>query len=408
MKTPSLRPSFKRNLASCLAALGLCHGLHAATYTWDGGPGGTGTAFLTPANWTSDTVPVSGDAAVWNNLAGGSLALTFNGGVGGSNGLDLVLQSAQTGSVSLTSTVGTTFRVNGITVASGAGALGIGQGGTTFTLALGSGSVTSRTWTNNSSNAVTIGTSAQIANGGAVAQSLAFTGSGDWVIAGAIGNAISGGNAVSITKTGAGTLTLSGNNVNAMANAWTGTATVSAGTMLVSGNSGSAAFVANGGVLNGTGTLGATSIQSGGTLVVGSGAIEDLSTGTLSFLGTGEFRFDINTTTVASDTVNVTGNLNIANTAVLTLTDLGSNAPLSLGTTFTVIDYSGVWNGGTFAGLADDSIFNFGVNQFRISYNGLDDLSSAVVLTVVPEPGVTGLLVAAGFGFLIFRRRRAA
>jgi fibronectin-binding autotransporter adhesin len=407
MKTPSTRRFLLRwNLLA--AAVVLAPALHAANFTWDGGPAGTGTSFLTAENWTPETVPGTGDVAVWNNLVGGNLALTFGGAVGGANGLDLVLHSAQTANVSLTSTIGTTFRANNITIAAGAGALGIGQSGTVFTMALGSGSVTSRTWTNNSSNTATLGTSVQIANGGAVAQALTVTGSGNWLVAGSIGNAISGGNAISITKTGSGTLTLSGNNVNSSSNAWTGAATVSAGTMIVSGNSGSATFAANGGVLDATGTLGVTNIQSGGALEVGSGVIENTATGALSFLGTGEFRFDLNTSTVTADLVNVTGNLIIANTAILTLGDLGSDEVLTMGTTFSIIDYSGAWDGGAFAGYSDDSVFNFGVNQFRISYNGLDNLSSEVVLTVVPEPGVSILLAAAGCGILIFRRRRAA
>lgn len=408
MKNSSILPSFlkKAYFASGLVALGLCQTLNAATYTWDGGPSGTGTAFLTPENWTLDTVPGSGDAAQWNNTVTGDLALTFSGAVGGSNGLDLVLQPAQTGNVSLTATVGTTFRVNNITSTAGAGALNLGASGTGFTLALGSGSVTSHTWSNNSLNTVTVGPSAVIANGGAVAHSLVITGSGNWTIAGSIVNAIAGGQATSISKTGEGTLSLSGNNVNAGSNnAWTGNATVSAGTLLVTGNSSNATFSSSGGVLAGTGSLGVTNIQTGGSLGAGNNGLGTISTRTISFLGTGAFLLDINTSTVASDLVNVTGNLNIDNTAVLTLNDLGSDQVLTLGTTFTVIEYSGTWNGGTFAGFADDSVFDFGVNQFRISYNGLDDLSSTVVLTVVPEPGASVLFVAASCWLLFFRRR---
>jgi hypothetical protein len=88
---------------------------------------------------------------------------------------------------------------------------------------------------------------------------------------------------------------------------------------------------------------------------------------------------------------------------------LGSNAALTLGTTFTFIDYSGSWNGGLFTynstQLADDAIFAFGANNYQISYNGVDGLTSAVTLTtVVPEPSAA-LLTLAGCGVFSLTRR---
>lgn len=407
MKTPSL---FHQPLLSLLISgifsFGWQFSAQAAARSWDGGPSGTGTSLLLGENWTDDTVPGSGDSAVWNNLVSGNLALTFNATVGGSNGMDVVMQAAQTGNVSITnnSGIGQVFRIHNITVAAGAGSWSIGQSGSTINFALGSGSLTSHTWTNNSDNTVLIGSNAELANGGAIVQNLAIMGSGDWNIQASIVNAIAGGSATNITKSGEGILTLSGNNTTAKA--WTGNATINAGTLLVTGSSSNATFQVNGGVLAGTGSVGNTTVQAGGVLRAGNGGIGTLATKTLSFLGTSTFDLDINTTAVSADLVNVVGNLNIASTAALALQDLGGDESLGLGTTFTVISYSGEWNGVAFDGYADDSIFTFGVNQFRISYNGLDDLSNAVVLTVVPEPGSL-LLLGLGGGFLALLRRRA-
>lgn len=76
-----------------------------------------------------------------------------------------------------------------------------------------------------------------------------------------------GSGALSLTKTGSGTMTLSG------ANTYTGATTISAGTLRINGNHGSASgavTVANGGTLGGSGSIGsATTVQSGGTLAPG-------------------------------------------------------------------------------------------------------------------------------------------
>src|SRR2546423_326620 len=58
-------------------------------YTWDGGPSGTGTAWLTAANWNPDGVPTIADTAVVNSAAGditiagnaAALSVTVNGAV---------------------------------------------------------------------------------------------------------------------------------------------------------------------------------------------------------------------------------------------------------------------------------------------------------------------------------------
>lgn len=55
---------------------------------------------------------------------------------------------------------------------------------------------------------------------------------------------------------------------------------------------------------------------------------------------------------------------------------------------------------GTFAGLADGTAFDVGDHTFRIDYG-----ESATTLTVIPEPGVSALMLLAGLGLALARRR---
>jgi hypothetical protein len=165
----------------------------------------------------------------------------------------------------------------------------------------------------------------------------------------------------------------------------------------------------NGGLVGGTGTIsGAVTINSTGTLAAGA-SIGTVTTGTVTLNDDAAFGVEINTTEETVDLLVVNGDLvlDTDNTATFSLTDLGGNEAITLGTTFTVIDYSGSWNGGTFAGLADDAQFALGVNGYQISYNGMDGSTSAVTLTVVPvpEPTVGALIGLSLAGWLVRRRR---
>jgi T5SS/PEP-CTERM-associated repeat protein len=208
-----------------------------------------------------------------------------------------------------------------------------------------------------------------------------------------------------LTKLGAGTLTLTGSN------SYEGGTTISAGSLLVNNANGSGAgggeVTVDGGLLGGTGTIyGTVTVNSGGILAPGA-SIGTLTTGSVILNDEAAFSVELNTATELGDLLVINGDLTIDldNTVLLSLTDLGGNQPLDVGTLFTLIHYSGVWNGGTFAGLADDAIFTLGANDYQISYNGLDGGSSAVTLLVVPEP-TSALMVCVAAGLFVTTRRR--
>jgi len=211
-----------------------------------------------------------------------------------------------------------------------------------------------------------------------------------------------------LTKLGANTLTLTGTD------SFTGATTVNAGTVLVSGSiSGSTSTVNSSGILGGSGgTTGAVTVNSGGTLAPGgSTAVGTLHSGALTLNGTATYHLELNTATDAASKDIATGNLSLASgdTVALSLTDFGASTTLAPGTVFPFIDYSGTWNGNTFASLPNLSTFTFGSNRYEITYNGVDtgNSSPAVTLTAmaVPEPGCGGL-VGLGAVLLALRRRR--
>lgn len=221
----------------------------------------------------------------------------------------------------------------------------------------------------------------------------------DSTFAGTIAN--SAGDA-RLTKVGTGTLTLSG------ISTFLGATTINAGTLLVNGSISGSTTTVNGGVLGGTGTVGSVIVNPAAVLAPGAG-IESLDIlGTLTMNPASTFALEFDTTTVTADLANVSGllALDLSNTVVLSVNALGANTALPFGTTFTFIDYTDAgWNGGIFAGLPDDSAFVLGPNEFRISYNGVDDVTSAVTLQVIPEPSSAVLLSVAG-SFLSLRRRK--
>ena len=212
---------------------------------------------------------------------------------------------------------------------------------------------------------------------------------------------------LSFVKTGAGTQTLSG------ANTYTGTTVVNGGTLAVNGthNGGAAYSVYTGGTLGGTGTINAPVSIIGGTLAPGN-SVGTLNLGSsLTLNPASTLAAQYNSDVATADLVNVNGNLSLslANDAVLSLSDLGSTvlAPL---TKLTLVSYAGTWNGGTFAGKADDSVLTVGANSFTINYNdtsGSGLYSNYVTLTsAVPEASSLLMVGMVGVAGLVVRRFR--
>lgn len=212
----------------------------------------------------------------------------------------------------------------------------------------------------------------------------------------------------SFTKSGVNTLTLT------EASTYSGGTTLGDGTLLANNSTGSAtgtgAVTVNGGTLGGTGFIsGAVGINTTGVLSPGA-SIGTLATGALSLNTGSTFLYEVNTTTTVGDRLDVNGDLSLDGTVTLSLTDLGSNSLLAMGTKFTLISYLGTWDGNTFSGFADDIEFTMLGNDWVINYDDVSaesvnggTYSNAVTLTVIPEPG-TALL--AGLGLLALLRRR--
>ena len=212
-----------------------------------------------------------------------------------------------------------------------------------------------------------------------------------------------------LTKSGTGTLTLANSNI------YSGVTNVQAGTLLINGsiNSTGAVNVDSGSTLGGTGRI-AGAVNVTGVLSPGA-SIESLGSGALSFVNGSAFAYEINTSTIGADLQYVTGGLNFGGIVTLSLTDLGAAVELALGTKFTLISYTGVWDGDIFNGYADESDFTFANNQWRINYNDTSggsnfalDQSGAtgfVTMTVIPEPRAALL---GGLGLLALLRRRRA
>lgn len=215
-----------------------------------------------------------------------------------------------------------------------------------------------------------------------------------------------------LIKVGTGSLTLTGNNH------LTGFTELRNGRLIVSGSLNGTTTWVQGGVLGGTGTVGDVSIFGGaispGATAAGMG-LGTLHTGTLDLSGA-TYEAVINTSMLAASLTEIQGDLTVGvGGAWLTLTDLGSDMGQPVGTKFTLMSYTGLWDGGLFTfgtegALDNHREFTFGSNTFQLTYDalGLNPSEHSVVLTVVssvPEPASVGLLLG-GVALLVGRRRR--
>ena len=201
-----------------------------------------------------------------------------------------------------------------------------------------------------------------------------------------------GGN---LTKQGSGTLILAGNSI------YSGGTTVSAGTLLANNTTGSAtgsgAVTVNGGTFGGTGAVsGPVTVNNSGTLSPGA-SVAALGTGALTFNTGSNLLYEIDSSAAlnaGADLLNSSGALAIAPGVTLTLNDVATTpGSVPVGSKFTMISYSGPWDGDTFNSVPDNSVLQVGGNYFYVNYDdttggtnfGGGTNNTFVTLTAVPE-----------------------
>jgi autotransporter-associated beta strand protein len=190
----------------------------------------------------------------------------------------------------------------------------------------------------------------------------------------------------SLVKVGAGTMVLAAGNTSG----YTGTTTVNEGTLVVNGTLGvTDTTVAAGATLSGSGSIGGA-VTVNGNVVPGTG-IGTLATGAATFSATGSMAAEINSATVQSDKLAVTGNLTLDAATTLTLTDLGA-ATAPGGAKLVLISYTGTWNGTPFVGKANNSKITIGTNEYTLKY---DDSVSGTNAVTLSTPGGYGVWAAA-------------
>ena len=148
------------------------------------------------------------------------------------------------------------------------------------------------------------------------------------------------------------------------------------------------------------------------TISGGIGALT-MQTGTLNFSTGSTLATQVDSSTslaAGSDLLKVVGNLSLVGTVTLSLTDLAANpVVLAPNTTFSLINYTGGWNGGLFTAagsqIIDGGQFTAGLNTWRLEYaattggsnfSGVQTAGNFVNIVVVPEPGALALAVVGG------------
>jgi len=189
--------------------------------------------------------------------------------------------------------------------------------------------------------------------------------------------------------------------------------------------------VKSGGTLGGHGFIyGAVTVESGGKLAPGT-SIGSLQSESLSFAHNSTYAYEVDSSVapeVGADLHTVMGTLDLAGTVTLSLTNLAeSPAAFAPGTVFTLINYTGDWNGGLFtvggSVISDGETFNSGLNTWQIDYDalagglnfsdeyltgdfdgGTGRFVNITAMEVIPEP--SSLFLGALGSLALMRRRR--
>ena len=328
-----------------LLAGGLAWAAGAATMDWSGTAGGT--AWGTGSNWIGGVVPTSTDLASFNQTSyANQPTVNFTSS---SQGLLIGDGAKTTAALTVTATNALTLGTSGITMAANAGTATItGAGG----IVLGA----AQTWTNNSTNLLTV--------------SAPISGSGN------------------LTKAGTGILTLSGSN------SYTGITTVSpGGTLKISADANlgavPAAPTAGSLVIDATGVLATTAsftlnanrgIQIGPTSGTGSGIIDVAAGTTLTYGGV-----------ITSNGASGTGGLTKDGTGVLILSGVNSytgDTWVKTGT-LTVGNAAAIPAGTGKGNLAVDGTLDLNGNSLTV--NGLSGTGTA-------KSGITGAVTLTAGG----------
>ena len=375
---------------------------------------GTGAWTLSAANTFTGVTTVNGGALVLNNatalpggigVAGGTSALTFNGGVVGLGNGDFSRSLTAAGSAT-----GVNFTGPGGWAAYNADrTVNLGGASTTVTWATANTGFNSQTLILSSSTATHLVDVQNPLDLGAAPRTVRVDNGSAAVDARLSG--ILSGTGGGLTKAGTGTLEFTGTNT------YSGATSVTAGTLNVNGaNIGTGPVsVALGATLGGTGSIAGT-INVTGVLSPGA-SVESLSSGALTMNSGSTFIYEAtNNTATGADLMVVNGLLSLTGVTLdLSAANLGLNTWLP-GDTLTLISYTGAGITSGFNGYTDDTSYTFGTNQWFLNYNdtvkGLNYAGEAAALgsgsfvtfTLIPEPSVA--MLVGGLGLITLLRRR--